>query len=208
MRTWLTAAATRFGDAPRLLSEGTQRRAKSMTAPPRPAPVGQAQLHLAQDLGAAAPDERGDHSRFEKHHADARGAELGTQSVTEAQGDVMILTELLGRPVYEDTTRVGVLTDLRFVLDDQSTDHAVAPARLYGLLVSPHTSGSFLGYERRGVQAPWPIAPLLRWRERQSFLVLWSEVGELSPDRIALRPGFTRWSPELSRSAAIRPDLD
>ncbi len=120
----------------------------------------------------------------------------------------MILGDLLGRPVLDAGQRIGLLTDLRFVLDEQSTDQPTPPARLYGLVVSPHTAGSFLGYERAGVTSPWPISSVLRWRERGSFLVLWPDVAELSADRIVVRPGFRRWSTRLSGTAVVVPDMD
>jgi len=71
----------------------------------------------------------------------------------------MVLSELLGSPVVQGGDRVGRVADLRFVLDaapDTSDDMRgpMPEARLYGLLVSPRTPGSFLGYERSGVTKP------------------------------------------------------
>ena len=114
----------------------------------------------------------------------------------------MVLSELLGSPVVQGGDRVGRVADLRFVLDaapDTSDDMRgpMPEARLYGLLVSPRTPGSFLGYERSGVTKPWPLAQLLRRRERGSFLVLWADVAQVSADGVLLRPHARRWSPAL-----------
>ena len=121
----------------------------------------------------------------------------------------MILSELLGSPVVQGGDRVGRVADLRFVLDaapDTSDDMRVPmpEARLYGLLVSPRTPGSFLGYERSGVTKPWPLAQLLRRRERGSFLVLWADVAQVSADGVLLRPHARRWSPALPGSLTRR----
>lgn len=114
----------------------------------------------------------------------------------------MILSELIGAPVVDGGKRVGRVADVRFVLDRvvdpaDPLRTATPGARLYGVLVSPGSAGSFLGYERSGVTRPWPLAQLLRRRERDAFLVLWRDVGELSSDGVLLRPGARRWSPEL-----------
>lgn len=119
----------------------------------------------------------------------------------------MILSELIDRPVHGGGAPVGSVIDARFLLDETSTDQPTPPARLYGLVVSPHKRSSFLGYERSSVRSPWPLASLLRRRQRGAFLVLWDDIAELATDRVVLRPGFRRWSPELDRSAAVPPEL-
>lgn len=121
----------------------------------------------------------------------------------------MILSELIGSSVVQGGERVGRVADLRFVLDaapDISGDSRVPmpEARLYGILVSPRCPGSFLGYERSGVTKPWPLAQLLRRRERGSFLVRWADVAQLSADGILLRPHTPRWSPALPGSLTRR----
>jgi hypothetical protein len=117
----------------------------------------------------------------------------------------MILSELIGKPVVDGGERVGRVADLRFVLDaapdtDDSLRTSMPQARLYGIVVSPRSPGSFLGYERSGVSRPWPLAQLLRRRERDSFLLLWADVAELSADGVLLRPGALRWSAALAGS--------
>ena len=50
------------------------------------------------------------------------------------------------------------MTDVRFSLDTHSIG---PPARLYGIIVSPHAHSSSLGFERSGVRSLWPIAALV-----------------------------------------------
>jgi hypothetical protein len=83
---------------------------------------------------------------------------------------------------------------------DGPPDGLLAAARLYGLVVSPHSHSSFAGYERTGVDAPALIARFLRWRARGSFLVLWTDLASFTDDVIHLRPGATLYSPRLSDS--------
>ncbi|MFD7306791.1 PRC-barrel domain containing protein [Promicromonospora sp. NPDC059942] len=123
--------------------------------------------------------------------------------------------------VGPDGATLGVVVDVRLALelvdepDDQRRDRedpepplsahvapdAVGGARLVGLLVSPHSGGSFLGYERTKVRSPWPIAQLVRRRHRGTFLVDWADVAEVrtsgSPVVVRLVAGFTKGSPEL-----------
>jgi hypothetical protein len=117
----------------------------------------------------------------------------------------MILTDLLGSEVFGPRF-LGYVTDARFVLDEASTDQPTPTARLYGLIVSPHARSSSLGFERSGIRSPWPIAALVNWRHRDSFLVRWSDIQRIERRRVQLRLDFARWSPELSRSASIRPE--
>ena len=71
--------------------------------------------------------------------------------------------------------------------------------RRTGNRCQPHMPGSSsLGYERSGVRSQWPIAALVRWRHRGSFLVRWEDIERLDVRRINLRPGFTRVSSQLS----------
>ena len=104
----------------------------------------------------------------------------------------MILSDLLGRPALDaDGNRVGVVIDARFVLDG-APSVLLAGARLHALLVSPHTASSFLGYERSGVTAPWPIGAFLSWRHRGSFFVAWEDVAMVGEDAVHLRTDFVR----------------
>jgi sporulation protein YlmC with PRC-barrel domain len=112
----------------------------------------------------------------------------------------MILSDLLGSPVVSaEGERLGRVVDARMVLDGPP-DGLLAAARLYGLVVSPHSHSSFAGYERTGVDAPALIARFLRWRARGSFLVLWTDLASFTDDVIHLRSGATLYSPRLSDS--------
>ena len=89
---------------------------------------------------------------------------------------------------------LGFVTDVWFTLDTHSIG---LPARLYGVIVSPQARSSSLGFERSGVRSPWPIAALVHWRHRGSFLVRWADIERFDGRCIQLRPGFERASPEL-----------
>jgi hypothetical protein len=105
----------------------------------------------------------------------------------------VIITDLLGARVFGPDF-VGFVTDVRFTLDTHSIG---LPTRLYGIIVSPHARSSSLGFERSGVRSPWPIAALVRWRHRGSFLVRWADIERFDQRRIQLRAGFERASSEL-----------
>lgn len=109
----------------------------------------------------------------------------------------MILGDLLGTPVHDaDGGRLGRVGDARFVLDG-APRQLMAQPRLLGLVVSPHSAASFLGYERNGVTQPRQLVRLLRWRHRGSFLVLWEDIAMVGEHSVRLRPGYTRYSPAL-----------
>jgi sporulation protein YlmC with PRC-barrel domain len=109
----------------------------------------------------------------------------------------MILGDLLGTPVHDnDGVRLGRVADARFVLDG-APQQLMAEARLLGLVVSPHSVSSFLGYERTGVNRPWPLPQMLAWRHRGSFLVMWEDIAMIGEESVRLREGFTAYSPAL-----------
>jgi hypothetical protein len=118
----------------------------------------------------------------------------------------MILTDLLGSKVFGPDF-LGYVTDARFVLDPPSSDQPMPTARLYGLVVSPHSRSSSLGFERIDVSSPWPIAAALRWRHRGAFLVAWADIARIDPQRVQLRNHFTRRSSLLREPATRPPDL-
>ena len=113
----------------------------------------------------------------------------------------MRLSDLLGRPVYEDGgERLGRVVDVRFVLDGPPAGGgvgALSEARLLGLIVSPRTSSAFAGYERTGAGRPWLIARFLAWRQRHAVFVLWSDVVAVG-DELCVRGGAIRYSPALA----------
>ncbi|MGO4595630.1 PRC-barrel domain-containing protein [Leifsonia sp. 2TAF2] len=109
----------------------------------------------------------------------------------------MILSDLLGNTVLTaEGERVGEVVDARLALDGPP-DGLLVAARLYGLVVSPHSHSSFAGYERSGVNAPALVARFLRWRERGSVLVLWPDLASIGDDVVRLRPDATLYSPRL-----------
>jgi len=117
----------------------------------------------------------------------------------------MILGDLLDSPVLgPDGARVGFVVDVRFALDGP-LDGLLAAPRLHGLLVSPRTGTSFLGYERNGVNAPAVLARWFAWRHRGTFLVRWADVESVGREAVTLRQGFRRVSAALPGSLAQRP---
>ncbi|MBT2586648.1 PRC-barrel domain-containing protein [Arthrobacter sp. ISL-95] len=110
----------------------------------------------------------------------------------------MILTDVLGSDVVDNSgQRLGEVSDVRFAVD-ASPGQLLSKARMVGIVVSPRTASSFLGYERRGITQPWPVAQLLRWRHRGSFLVLWEDIAVIGPREVVLRPGFTAYESTLA----------
>jgi len=110
----------------------------------------------------------------------------------------MILTDVLGSRVNNSDGRyLGRVADARFVLDQPPPGQLLAGARLLGLIVSPHSAGSFMGYERNNVNRPWPWAQLLEWWHRGSFLVLWEDIEVMGPETVSLREGFKAYDPGL-----------
>lgn len=123
----------------------------------------------------------------------------------------MTLSDILDAEVLgPDGARRGFVVDARFeleVTEHWSSDEAgtraeeeadaVGAATLVGLLVSPRTGGSFLGYERSEVRSPWPIAQWVRWRHRGTFLVPWEDVADVGPHTVRLAEGYRELNPRL-----------
>ncbi|HKV21085.1 MAG TPA: PRC-barrel domain-containing protein [Mycobacterium sp.] len=110
----------------------------------------------------------------------------------------MRLSELLGmRVVDAGNHRVGTITDVRLAIAGELQDNPATP-RVLGLVISPRTDSSFLGYERTTATAPFVLARLLRWRHRGTFLAAWEDVARVGQDSVRLRPRFTRYSAVLS----------
>lgn len=111
----------------------------------------------------------------------------------------MILTDMLGSEVVDSSgDRLGEVSDVRFALDSAPTQ-LLSQARVVGIIVSPRTASSFLGYERQGMTQPWPVAQLLRWWHRGSFLVLWEDIGMMGSREVVLRPDFVAYESGLPR---------
>ncbi|BCW60246.1 PRC-barrel domain-containing protein [Arthrobacter sp. StoSoilB20] len=102
----------------------------------------------------------------------------------------MILNDMLGSDVVDsDGQRLGEVSDVRFAVD-AAPGQLLSQARMVGIVVSPRTASSFLGFERQRISQPWPVAQLLRWWHRGSFLVLWEDIASMGPREVKLRPGF------------------
>ncbi len=115
----------------------------------------------------------------------------------------MILSDIIGSHVRDsDGALLGRVADARFVLDQSPPGQLLAGARLLGLIVSPHSAGSFMGYERTSVNRPWPLAQTLEWWHRGSFLVLWEDIEVMGPETVTLREGFSAYDPGLQGADA------
>jgi hypothetical protein len=106
----------------------------------------------------------------------------------------MNLSDLIGSEVHgHDGGKAGLVADARFVLDGPVPGPgSIAGARLLGLVVGPHRASRSLGYERRNVNRPWPLAQLLGRRDRGSFLVLWEDIESVGHRAVVLREGYAR----------------
>jgi len=114
----------------------------------------------------------------------------------------MLLSEVLGlRVVDAGNHPVGTVVDVRLTASGEPAHNPPKP-RVLGLVISPHTRSSFLGYERSKANAPVMIAALMRWRHRDTFVAAWDDVARVGSDVVRLRPGFTRYSPVL-RDAGV-----
>jgi sporulation protein YlmC with PRC-barrel domain len=107
------------------------------------------------------------------------------------------LSELLGLSVFDTAEqRVGAVVDVRLAVGGDLDHHPDRPT-VVGLLVSPHTRSSYLGYERSDARRPKVLAALLRRRHRGTFLALWNDVHRIDAESVSLRSDFTRYSPTL-----------
>lgn len=104
----------------------------------------------------------------------------------------MQLSNLLGmRVVDAGHHRVGTVIDVRLRIEDATGDHLPSP-EVVGLVVSPRTRSSYLGYERTGIDAPALIAAIASWRHRDTFLAAWEDVARVGSDHVTLRVGYSR----------------
>jgi sporulation protein YlmC with PRC-barrel domain len=109
----------------------------------------------------------------------------------------MQLSRLLGLRVIDAAQHpVGTVVDVRLTLTGDLESHPPKP-RVLGLVISPRTKSSFLGYERSNARAPMMLAALMRWRHRGTFLAAWDDVARVGSDLVRLRPGYTRYSAVL-----------
>lgn len=102
----------------------------------------------------------------------------------------MILNDLLGSWAVDSSgARLGRVIDARFLLTGHGSP---ATATLTGLIVSPRSAASFLGYERTAASRPVIIDRLLRAMHKGSFLVPWEDVARIEDERVVLRPDYRR----------------
>ncbi len=119
----------------------------------------------------------------------------------------MILSDLIGSEVTDaHDERVGRIVDARFRLEGAGDP---SRARLVGLVVSPRSATSYLGYERTAASHPVVIDRLLRWMHRGSFLVLWEDIARIeSGGRVRLREGYRREPSALDPAHPEHPAHD
>jgi len=109
----------------------------------------------------------------------------------------MRLSDILGAEVRDSRDHcAGTVIDIRLALDRDLKVRSSAP-RLVGLVISPRTRSSYLGYERTDARSPLLLAAVARWLHRGTFLARWDDVARIGPDTVALRDGYTRYSPLL-----------
>lgn len=110
----------------------------------------------------------------------------------------MYLAELVDAPVLQAGSRIGHVVDVRLFVPRHTEGQRVGTPELFGVVVCPRRTGSFLGFERTAARAPALLAAFFRWRARGSFLVLWDDLAAVSKDAVELRPEAMRWSPALA----------
>ena len=109
----------------------------------------------------------------------------------------MRLSELLGlRVIDASSDPVGTVVDVRLAVSGDPQDDPPTP-RVLGLVISPRTRSSYLGYERSGANAPAILAVLARWRHRGTFLAAWEDVAGVGTAEVTLRPDYTKYSAVL-----------
>ncbi|MGV9800813.1 hypothetical protein ACWDTP_22455 [Mycobacterium sp. NPDC003449] len=109
----------------------------------------------------------------------------------------MLLSNVLGLRVIDAGHHpVGTVIDVRLGIAGDPADRPDAP-RVTGLVISPRTRSSYLGYERTDVNAPALIARIARWRHRGTFVAAWDDVARVASDHVTLRPGYRRCPPTL-----------
>jgi len=110
----------------------------------------------------------------------------------------MQLSRLLGLQVIDAGSHpVGTVVDIRLTIASDPEENPPTP-RVVGLVISPRTKSSFLGYERSGATAPAMLAAIARWRHRGTFLAAWEDVARIGSEQVKLRSGYTRYSAVLA----------
>jgi sporulation protein YlmC with PRC-barrel domain len=109
----------------------------------------------------------------------------------------MQLSKLLGLQVIDaGSHHVGTVVDVRLTIAGDPEHNPPTP-RVVGLVVSPRTKSSYLGYERSGATAPAMLAAIARWLHRGTFVAAWQDVARIGSEQVKLRSGYTRYSAVL-----------
>jgi len=96
----------------------------------------------------------------------------------------MQLSELLGCTVRDaGSHQVGTVVDVRLAVSGD-LDYSPSAPTIFGLVISPRTGSSYLGYERSEARRPMALSAWLRWRHRGAFLALWEDIGAVEPPTI------------------------
>ena len=99
----------------------------------------------------------------------------------------MRASDLLGARVRAaDGKPLGYVVDLRCRRDGEVRGH-LQEIRLESLVVSARRAGANLGYQERAKRGPWLIAAVLRRLHRDSRVVGWDLVDDVSPGEIRLK---------------------
>jgi sporulation protein YlmC with PRC-barrel domain len=110
----------------------------------------------------------------------------------------MQLSRLLGLQVIDAGSHsVGTVIDVRVTISGDPQQNPPTP-RVVGLVISPRTKSSFLGFERSNATAPVMLAAIARWRHRGTFLAAWDDVARIGSEQVRLRSGYTRYSAMLA----------
>jgi hypothetical protein len=100
----------------------------------------------------------------------------------------MRASELIGARVRTaDGDTLGYVTDLRCRRDGPVRGH-LQEIRLESLVVAGRLVGSNLGYQERGKRGPWLIGVVMRRVHRDSRVVPWDLVDEITAGEIRLTP--------------------
>jgi hypothetical protein len=86
------------------------------------------------------------------------------------------------------------VVDVRLAVAGEPAHNPPNP-RVLGLVISPRTASSYLGYERTNLNAPVLLAALFRWRHRGTFLAAWQDIARVAKRQVTLPPGYTRYAP-------------
>jgi hypothetical protein len=120
-----------------------------------------------------------------------------SQGDTAPLKDSLRLSQLLGCSVHDaGGRRTGVVTDVRLAQIGPPRDAAASTASFVveALLVSPRTTGSLFGYERRRAHGPWLVRAVVLRLHRGAHLVAWQDV--VRWDRDARRVELDHEPPE------------